>query len=328
MFQRLLVFALLALIGILVVRSISRWLQRGGWIGGGQDEISARWEVVKPLGKLGRAAEGIIRNKLMLDSDAAVKRVGQIFDVAHRALQDVPSDPTEVRALAGDATQSIGSELYRDDVLNAEGWLRYAVDLVQDAHPDMHGYEVKRITISTYRQVFDSDTEAMLSPEPCLSIVSESRLSPVVEDDYAHLGKLGSDYSDDPAFQTLVAMPAELLPDGAILPILRLMYKLEYELEQEADDAIFTLLNGYGERLYGTVIACITGKVRFVVDLSIAYSPTLFRLIGNWPRTSAESIFRVALESGWNDCVRFLPAEGWAIDLAARFEDSPYKRPS
>jgi hypothetical protein len=326
MFQRLLLVALFVVVAILVVRSIANWFNRGGWIGRGRTEIRGSWEVVEPLGRFGRAADKVMRSTLRLEEDE-LRRAAVLFDVAHRIVGGHSLDPAELRSLADEAPEAIRAGLYRGDALHAPGWLLYAADRVQDAHPDMYAYEVKRITLSAYREIFPDDTRTDLPPERTLAPVSYGS-PPDVDDRYGHLGSLGTEYDQDAVYASLLEGPAESLPDGAMLPLLRLLYETEMEQAPDKGIAVDELLARYGERLYAAAVHCMIRPESTETDRSTAYSPALFRLIGTWPRTSAEPLFRAALESGWNDCVRFLPDAGWARDLRAVFRDSPYGAPA
>ena len=323
MFQRLLLVALFVVVAILVVRSIANWFNRGGWIGRGRTEIRGSWEVVEPLGRLGRAADKVVKTTLRLETEDELRRVAVLFDVAHRAVQDLSLDPGELRALAGEAPETIRAGLYREEAVHAPGWMLYAADRVQDAHPDMYAYEVKRITLSAYREVFPSDTGTDLPPERTLAPVSYGS-PPDVDDRYGHLGSLGVEYVHDAAYADLLECPAESLPDGAMLPLLRLLYEMEDESAPDEGTPVDELLARYGERLYAAAVHCMIRPESKKKGRPTAYSPALFRLIGTWPRSLAEPLFRAALESGWNDSVRFLPDAGWARDLRAVFKDSPY----
>ena len=327
MFQRLLFVALFVVIAILVVRSIANWFNRGGWIGRGGREIRGNWEVVEPLGRLGRAADKVMRSTLRLEEEDELRRVAVLFDVAHRAIGGLPLDPAELRALADEAPETIRGGLYREEAVHAPGWLLYAADRVQDAHPDMYAYEVRRTTLSAYREVFPSDAGTELPPERTLAPVSYGT-PPEVDDRYGHLGSLGAEYVHDAAYASLLEGPAESLPDGAMLPLLRLLYETEDEPAPDKGTPVDALLTRYGQRLYAAAVHCMMRPDSTKMDRSTAYSPALFRLIGTWPRSSAEPLFRAALESGWNDCVRFLPDTGWAQDLRAVFRDSPYGAPA
>ena len=327
MFQRLLFVALFVVIAILVVRSIANWFNRGGWIGRGGREIRGNWEVVEPLGRLGRAADKVMRSTLRLEEEDELRRVAVLFDVAHRAIGGLPLDPAELRALADEAPETIRGGLYREEAVHAPGWLLYAADRVQDAHPDMYAYEVRRTTLSAYREVFPSDAGTELPPERTLAPVSYGT-PPEVDDRYGHLGSLGAEYVHDAAYASLLEGPAESLPDGAMLPLLRLLYETEDEPAPAEGTPVDALLARYGERLYAAAVHCMMRPDSTKMDRPTAYSPALFRLIGTWPRSSAEPLFRAALESGWNDCVRFLPDTGWAQDLRAVFRDSPYGAPA
>lgn len=327
MFQRLLFVALFVVIAILVVRSIANWFNRGGWIGRGGREIRGNWEVVEPLGRLGRAADKVMRSTLRLEEEDELRRVAVLFDVAHRAIGGLPLDPAELRALADEAPETIRAGLYREEAVHAPGWLLYAADRVQDAHPDMYAYEVRRTTLSAYREVFPSDAGTELPPERTLAPVSYGT-PPEVDDRYGHLGSLGAEYGHDAAYASLVEGPAESLPDGAMLPLLRLLYETEDEPAPDKGTPVDELLARYGERLYAAAVHCMMRPDSTKMERPTAYSPALFRLIGTWPRSAAEPLFRAALESGWNDCVRFLPDTGWAQDLRAVFRDSPYGAPA
>ncbi len=327
MFQRLLLVALFVVVAILVVRSIANWFNRGGWIGRGRTEIRGSWEVVEPLGRLGRAADKVMRTTLRLEAEDELRKAAVLFDVAHRAVGELPLDPAELRSLADEAPETIRAGLYLEEAVHAPGWLLFAADRVQDAHPDMYAYEVKRITLSAYREIFPADTGTDLPPEKTLAPVS-CGTPPEVDDRYGHLGSLGAEYVHDAAYASLLACTAESLPDGAMLPLLRLLYETEHKPVPDPGNPIDELLARYGERLYAAAVHCMMRPESIKMARATAYSAALFRLIGTWPRSSAEPLFRAALESGWNDCVRFLPDAGWARDLRAVFRDSPYGAPA
>ncbi len=327
MFQRLLFIALFVVIAILLVRTIANWFNRGGWIGRGQSEIKGSWEVVEPLGRLGRAAEKTMKSTLMLEGEDVLRRVAVLFDVAHRAIQGVFLDPAELQVLAEEASEPIRGGLYRDEAVYAAGWLLYAADQVQDVHPDLSAYETKRITLSAFREIFPEDAETALPPERTLAPVS-CGTPPDVDGLYVHLGNPGAGYVDDEIYGALLECPAEALPDGAMLPLLRLLYKTEGDPLPVDGTPVEELLARYGERLCAAAIYCMIRPETINMDRPSAYSPTLYRIGGTWSRSSAEPLFRAALESGWNDCVRFMPNAGWARDLTAVFKDSPYGAPA
>ena len=327
MFQRLLALALIVVIAILLVRTIANWFNRGGWIGRGQTEIRGNWEVVEPLGRLGRAADRTMKSTLRLEEEDELRKVAVLFDVAHRAVRDLSLDPAELRPLADEASEPIRAGLYRDEAVHAPGWLLYAADRVQDVHPDMYSYEVKRITLAAYREIFPKDAGTDLPPERTLAPVSYGT-PPDIDDRYHHLGSLGAEYVHDVAYVSLLECPVESLPGGAMLPLLRLLYETEGEPAQDDGTPVEELLARYGERLYAAAVHCMIRPESTKTDRPTAYSPALFRLIGTWPRSSAEPLFRAAIESGWNDSVRFLPDAGWAQDLKAVFGDSPYGAPA
>ncbi len=327
MFQRILIVALFVVIAIMLVRTIANWFNRGGWIGRGQSEIKGSWTVVEPLGRLGRAAEKIIKSTLRLEEDDELYRVAVLFDVAHRAVRGLPLDPGELRVLAGEATDPVRAGLYRDEAVYAPGWLMYAADRVQDVHPDMYPYEVKRATLSAYREVFPSDAGTALPPERTLAPVPYAA-PPEIVDRYDRLGDLGPEYAGDEVYASLLECPDDALPDGAMLPLLRLLYATEGESAPDTGTPVDELLARYGNRLNPVAAHCMIRPEAVKLERSTAYSPSLFQLIGAWPRDSAEPLFRAALESGWNDCVRFLPDTGWAQDLKSMFQDSPYGAPA
>lgn len=339
MFQRLLIIALFAVVAVLLVRTIANWFNRGGWIGRGQSEIRGSWSVVEPLGRLDKTAEKTLKSSLKLEDLDDLRRVSVLFDVAHRTVRDLPLDATELRILADEASEPVRAGLYRDDAVHAPGWLLYAVDRVQDVHPDMYAYEVKRLTLTAYREVFPSEEEMVLPPERTLSPVAYGT-PPAVDDRYSHLGNLGAEYTRDAAYVSLIECPAEMLPDEAMLPLLQLFLKTEDESVPDDGISIGELLARYDDRLYSAAVCAMirpeqaetartdgpSGSAR--PPWPGGYSSALFRLIGAWPRSSAEPLFRAALESGWNDCARFLPDTGWARDLKAVFRDSPYGAPA
>jgi len=366
MFQRLLIIALFVVVAILLVRSIANWFNRGGWIGRGQSEIKGSWTVVEPLGRLGKAAENILKSSLRLEDEHVVRKVAVLFDVAHRTVGNLPLDSAELRILADEASEPIRDVLYRDEAVYAPGWLLFAADRVQDVHPDMYAYEVKRLTLSAYREVFPSDGETVLPPERTLAPVAYGT-PPAVGDRYGHLGSLGAEYTRDAAYIALLECPAEMLPDEAMLPLLQLLLRTEDEPVPDGETPVDELLARYDDRLYASAVHVMNRPgpaaaarppasdgmdgpaAKAAPDGSTppdgstapdgqsgpsgpprsgAYSPALFRLIGAWPRSSAEPLFRAAFESGWNDCARFMPESGWAQDLKAVFRDSPYGAPA
>lgn len=350
MFQRLLIIALFVVVAILLVRTIANWFNRGGWIGRGQSEIKGSWAVVEPLGRLGKAAENILKSSLKLEGEEDVHKVAVLFDVAHRTVQSLPLDTAELRILAEGASEPVRALLYRDEALYAPGWLLFAADRVQDVHPDMYAYEAKRLTLTAYREVFPSDGETVLPPERTLAPVAYGT-PPPVGDQYGHLGRLGAEYTRDAAYVSLLECPAEALPDEAMAPLLQLLFKTENKPVPNGETPVDELLARYDDRLYAAAVHAMNrpeqaapagpratdgkdGAGRSSGPAEPpgpprpgAYSPALFRLIGAWPRSSAEPLFRAALESGWNDCARFLPESGWAKDLKAVFRDSPYGAP-
>ncbi|MXX05104.1 MAG: hypothetical protein F4X08_10720 [Gemmatimonadetes bacterium] len=348
MFQRLLIIALFVVVAILLVRTIANWFNRGGWIGRGQSEIKGSWAVVEPLGRLGKAAENILKSSLKLEGEDDLQKVAVLFDVAHRTVQSLPLDTAELRILADGASEPIRAVLYRDEALYAPGWLLFAADRVQDVHPDMYAYEVKRLTLTAYREVFPSDGETVLPPERTLAPVAYGA-PPPVGDRYRHLGRLGAEYTRDAVYVSLLECPAETLPDEAIAPLLQLLFKTEDEPVRDGETPVDELLARYDDRLYSAAVHAMIRSESSAPAGSPAsdgqpeparpdgsngpprpgaYSPALFRLIGAWPRSSAEPLFRAALESGWNDCARFLPESGWARDLKTVFRDSPYGAPA
>ncbi len=345
MFQRLLIVALFVVVAILLVRTIANWFNRGGWIGRGQSEIKGGWAVVEPLGRLGKAAENTMKSSLRIEDEDDLRKVAVLFDVTHRTVRNLPLDAAELRTLADGASEPVRAVLYRDEAVHAPGWLLFAADRVQDVHPDMYAYEVKRLTLSAYREVFPSDGETVLPPERTLAPVAYGT-PPAVGDRYGHLGSLDAEYTRDEAYVSLLECPVEMLPDEAMAPLLQLLFKTEDKPVPDGETPVDELLARYDDRLYA---AAVYAMIRTEPAATAGpagphgsdgppgpsgpprpgtYSPALFRLIGAWPRSSAEPLFRAALESGWNDCARFLPESGWAQDLKAVFRDSPYGAPA
>ena len=279
------------------------------------------------MGRLGRAAEKIMKITLRIEEDDDLQRVAILFDVAHRAVRGLPLDPGELRILAGEAAERVQADLYRDEAVHAPGWLLYAADCVQDVHPDMYGYEVKRTTLSAYREIFPTDAGTALPPERFLTPVPYAE-PPESDGRYGRLGGLGPEYAGDEDYVSLLECPDDALPDGAMLPLLRLLYETEGEPVPDSGTPVDELLARYGNRLSPAAAHCMIRPAAVKLKRSTAYSPSLFRLISAWPRDSAEPLFRAALESGWNDCVRFLPDTGWAQDLKSVFQDSPYGAPA
>ena len=341
MFQRLLIIALFVIVAILLVRMIANWFNRGGWIGRGPSEIKGSWTVVEPLGRLGKTAENTLKSSLRLENEDDLRKVAVRFDVAYRTVRDLPLDSAELHALASEASEPVRAVLYREESVHAPGWLLFAADRVQDVHPDLYVYEVKRLTLLAYREVFPSDGETVLPPERTLAPVAYG-VPPAVGDKYGHLGSLGAEYTRDAAYVSLLECPTDMLPEEAILPLLQLLFNTEDEPVPDGEIPVDELLARYDARLY-TAAAWTMIQPEPAAGAGPpgspgspgrpgphrpgAYSPALFRLIGAWPRSSAEPLFRAAFESGWNDCARFLPESGWARDLKAVFRDSPYGAP-
>lgn len=327
MFPRLIIAALIVLGVIMLSRIIRQWLQ-GHYAGRRDDgtEIKAQWEVVNPLGKLSDDALMSMREILGIDAGENLRRIGMLFEVAYRSRKNIPIDPGELRHLTDQAAETVRLTLFEEKEINPAGWMAYAAECVRDQRPELYIYETRRRTVEAYHQAFPKSDRIYLPPEPQLAPLPNPPPPPGIDSTYIHLIDLGEAYPDDPGYRSLTDTPTDQLPDGAMLPLLHVLYRTENQ-EKEERPTVDRLLERYGERLYPAVVEFMSFPERYEAKRRTAYHPAAFRLIGQWPRSFAEPLFRAALESGWNKCARFLPDEGWAKDLLAAFSDSPYGPP-
>jgi|GEM_PF-2079506 hypothetical protein len=328
MFQRLLIIALIVMGVIMLIRMLRQWLGSYSQTRKDGTEISGQWEVVKPLGPLGTRAQHSIQQMLEVDTKERLRTIGALYEVAYRSLKSLTIDPTELRTLADQATETIRLTLFNEKEINPSGWLSYAVECVRDEHPELYVYEARRRTLAAYHQIFSSGGCLTLPPEPQLAPLPKTPSPPGIDSSYIHLIDLGPAYLDDPVYQALCDTLPEQLPDGAMLPLLHVLYKIKDQESTQDMITIDSLLERYGDRLYPAVVEFLSYPERYAVRRTTAYHPAIFKLISQWPRGFAEPLFRAAFESGWNKSVRFLPHEGWGKDLVAAFSDSPYGPPN
>jgi hypothetical protein len=327
MFQRLIIAALIVMGIIMLSRIIRQWLSGNLRRRDDGTEIRGQWEVVNPLGKLRANAFRSMRQTLEINTDDVLHRIGALYEVAYRKVKNISIDPTELRNLAAQATDTVRLGLFNEKDINPAGWMSYAVECVRDQHPDLYMYETRRRTMTAYHQVFPSGGRLTLLPDPQLAPVPNTPAPPGIDSNYIHLIDIGPAYMDDPVYQSLCDTPPEQLPDGAMLPLLHVLYTIEDQEKNQDIITIDTLLERYEDRLYPAVVEFLSYPERYESQRTTAYHPAVFKLISHWPQALAESLFRAAFESGWNKGAQFLPNEGWAKDLIAAFADSPYGPP-
>ena len=328
MFQRLLIVALFVVIAIMVVRSIANRMNWRGWTGRGRSEIRGNWQVVEPLGRLGRTADRALRSALKLEAEDERRKVAVLFDVAHRAVRGLPLDPAELRACAGrgTGTRSCGALRGPRRCTLPDGCCTRRT-ACRTPTPTC---TLTRSSRSPFRP---TGRFSRRTPEwNCLRNERwrrcRTRRRRIRTADTPILANWERSTFTTRPTSPCSKFPSGALPDGAILPLLQLLLATEDERRPDNGVSVDALLARYGERICAGAVHCMIRPESTGQRGPTAYSPALFRLIGTWPRASAEPLFRAALESGWNDSTRFLPDAGWAQDLRVVFRDSPYGAPT
>ena len=329
MFQRLLFIAFFVIISIMLIRTFLRFINKARWSSRNQGEIRPNWEVVEPLGDLGKTIKERIKSLLRLKDKFQVNEIAMIFDVAHRALRGEDLGKEALADLVDRAPESIRNKLYQVEGRFSDPtlWLLYAIDRMRNVHPDLNSYELKRMTVFVFHSIFPTDPKPVLPPEQFLTLLS-CETPPSIDKRYLHFGDLGSEYLKDKTYISLVENASISLPDGAMLPLIWLLYNTEEQSTNGDFTPVKSILTQYGIRLYPTVVCFLLGFKNRQQPRTTLYSPYLFKIISTWPRSFSEPLFQAALKSGWNDCVEFFPTTDWAHDLTQNFKDSPYGSPT
>lgn len=315
---------------VMISRLIRFLLSRGNRAPGGGTEISASWEVIKPLGQFDATQLQKLGDMLGVKDGTGLHRITTVLEVVHRTIRGPEMDRAEVRRLVNEPDDELTARLFDGDRVDIHGWLALAADMLCDQRPELADYEARREIYTAFHTVFPGTQKTYFQPEPRMNTVPDAPEPPGIDPRFMHFFNIEKDHYEDPAYKTLCSLDPEDLPDGAMLPLLHLLYindLMQRKGRHRGVMPIEELLARYNERLYPAIIEYLCYPERYEPSLDTVYEGLMFEIIGRWSQPHAEPLFYAALESGWNDCTRWLPHEPWAEDLVAAFADSPYGPP-
>ena len=330
MLSRIFIAILLVMAWVLISRLIRALLSQGSRGPDGSTEIPAAWEVIRPLGQIDAKHLQKLGDMLGVEDGIGLRRIATVLEVVHRTIHGPEMDRAEVRRLVSEPDDELRARLFGDDRVDIHGWLVLAAGMLCDQRPEFTDYEARREIHAAFHTVFPSTQKMYFQPEPRMSKVPEAPAPPGIDPRFMHFFDIEKDYYEDPTYKTLCSLDPEDLPDGAMLPLLHLVYINDMAQRKRGPRGVTPieeLLARYKERLYPAIIEYLCYPERYEPSLDTVYEGLIFEIIGRWSQTHAEPLFYAAFESGWNDCTRWLPHEPWAEDLVAAFDDSPYGPP-
>ena len=208
--------------------------------------------------------------------------------------------------------------------------LYLAAELLQQADPSLSLYDAKKLCLTAYKKCYDASAFNLIA-EDRLCWLGEEVAVPNTGSRFKKLLELTDPrYWEHPLYQELYALPADDLPDGAMLAVLPLAYVNVHSRAFDMEDIlpVMDLFKRYGQRLYPAVVEYLQNPHKYPPkDPHLVFNQDLFELIATWPQQYAEPLFRSAFASGWNEAAKVLPQTDWAETLIREFADSPYDPP-
>jgi hypothetical protein len=224
----------------------------------------------------------------------------------------------------------------------ADATLRQAAQALLAARAGLSPYEARRAVLRLLRERHPRHKRVVLKPEPVITPIPGITTCPAVGARYHHLMAMPERYWADPVYETLVLMPAEELPDTAMLALCTLTRVSTQSLSRGDDDGVpaTTLIARYGTRFVPAAVEYLSHPNRYGWDASIGknvlgtrwFAPAAGHPIlvaaAQWPGAEAAPLFRATLQSGWTQPAASLPDHDWARALLQEFADSPYGPPA
>ena len=208
--------------------------------------------------------------------------------------------------------------------------LYLAAELLQQADPSRSLYHAKKLCLTAYKTLYDASAFHLVA-EDRLCWLGEEVSAPTIDSRFRKLLNLKDvRYWQHPLYQELYSLPAEDLPDGAMLALFPFVYVNVHSRAFEMEDIlpVMDILKRYQVRLYPAVVAYLQTPQKYPPkDPHTVYSRPLFELIATWPQRYAEPLFRSAFASGWNEAAQLMPQADWAEALIQEFAESPYGPP-
>lgn len=206
----------------------------------------------------------------------------------------------------------------------AERLLRAAAAALKTARPELSEYQAKKEILAAFLAMCDSKGRQFhFSPETRLA-------SPPYQGGCPDPTRRWEDLHELNLPRALVNTPTEQLPDGAILPVVRLLSlptenARRFPLSDGSDFPV-TLLERYGERCCPCLFLVLGEPERWVLrGLPAEYMRSgALAFAGSLPGHCAISIFRAALESGWHKSLQYLRDGSDKQALLSEYADSPY----
>jgi hypothetical protein len=223
----------------------------------------------------------------------------------------------------------------------AQPLLREAIERLRAAQPRLSPYAARRAVVLHLRTRHPEYSLFALKPEPQLSPGPDAPACPRTDPRYRHFLQHPDDYWLDRAYEALLALPPEELPDGAMLALCVMTREGIQGLLRgdEPGEPVTTLIPRCGPRLYPAAVEYLSHPERYGWNAAVSTSATgsrwfppsagvlILRAAGDWPGAEAAPLFRLALEAGWNYAGEWLPDRDWARAMLQAFGDSPYGPP-
>lgn len=246
----------------------------------------------------------------------------------HKQMKDINvSDETAntvLGALSGDTSAFRNKMNTQRDLSDT---LQDAADVLSKSE-NVSDYEAKRVLLPAIQKAWPK-VRARLKPLPKLSPISYKPELPRDDPEYSLLVHNDSFYWDEKYTQLLRREPDQL-PNGAIIPLIRLIAKPipQGDLRDGAETPHAALLK-FGALVCDPVTSFLLNPEHFGMSSGFGEAPTReLALLASCPESKRKEIIRASLESGWTSVGRYVPAnEEWADSLYDQFDDSPYGKP-
>ena len=243
---------------------------------------------------------------------------------------------SDVQNLMADSQRRVEAEKKRKADDEAKGIvhlepsesLETALVLLLKERPQLGEYEAKSLIVKAMKESWPEGYNALnFRARPTLVKPDDCPACPVIGKRYEHFLKISNDYWSDPVFKELNKMPANSLPDEAMLGVLHLTTVPDTGLRRDGyyEDTYDNIMKEYGPRLYPALIECMANPM--VCGLKDSDTSYMLRHAADWPLNIKKQLLQAAYKSGWNSAARMLNMKAESAEIAASFEDSPYGKP-